>query len=95
MSPGNLSDRNKMDLDNRQILDILHEQSALIQATSDMTKTVHRLMIGEPELKRPGLAEIVDGHDRIIRLFTGYRGLAYVIGIAVWQLALAFFFRAR
>ena len=77
-----LSDRNKMDEDNARILDALRENT-------DMTRKVMRILDGEPEYKRLGLVEIVDGHDVIIKKFTGGKAVLGAFCFLIFQVLLA------
>ena len=55
---------------------------ALIRENTDLTKSMHRVLMGEPEYKRAGLVEIVDRHERIyIR-----GGVAFTIFYGIWEL---------
>jgi hypothetical protein len=54
----------------------------LIRENTELTKSMHRVLMGEPEYKRAGLVEIVDRHERIyIR-----GGVAFTIFYGIWEL---------
>jgi|SRR6185312_8621067 len=38
----------------------------LIRENTELTKSMHRVLMGEPEYKRPGIVEIVDRHDKLL-----------------------------
>lgn len=38
----------------------------LIRENMEMTRSVHRVLVGEPEFKRKGLVEIVDWHNLLL-----------------------------
>ncbi len=54
------------------------ELSASLAKNTAMTEQVHRILVGEPEFKRPGIVERVDYHDRLILMWGGGFGVVYV-----------------
>lgn len=58
----------------------------LIRENTDLTKSMHRLLMGEPEYKRPGLVEIVDRHEKLVTRGGGIFITCYVI----WELIKVF-----
>ncbi len=53
----------------------------LIRENTDLTKSMHRVLMGEPEYKRAGLVEIVDRHEKIyVR-----GGAVFAAAYAVWE----------
>lgn len=54
----------------------------MIQENTEMTKGIHKILVGEPEYKRPGLVEIVDRHEKLI--IRG--GAGFVTCLAVWEI---------
>jgi hypothetical protein len=39
---------------------------ASIDETNHLAKKTHRILVGDPEIKRKGLVEMVDSHERIV-----------------------------
>ncbi len=53
----------------------------LIRENTELTKSMHRVLMGEPEYKRAGLVEIVDRHEKIyVR-----GGAVFATAYAVWE----------
>lgn len=56
-----------------------------IRENTDMTKSIHQILIGQPEYKRAGLVEIVDRHEKLI--IRG--GATFVSALAIWEIVKA------
>lgn len=54
----------------------------LIRENTELTKSMHRVLMGEPEYKRAGLVEIVDRHEKIYVRGTA----AFATLYALWEI---------
>ena len=51
----------------------------IVRDTHATVQNVNRILVGEPEFKRPGIVEMVDRHEKLITRGGGAFGAAYIL----------------
>jgi len=84
-----LPDRIQSDVDAALVSSSLARLETKMDGVETKVDTVHRILQGEPEFKRPGLVETVDEHDKLVKLIKGRIGLMIFFVYVGWEVTKA------